>query len=139
MKIESQVKKASTKPKLPRTAKKRTRSVSRLRNEFRELGVDLDENDENHYDDATVGRTVRPVKRMRMDSEGRVRSSSRVPRDDTGVQDLKMKFKAKKLSKIAQRSRNRLCKKGEGDKRIPNMKPKHLYAGKRSLGKTSRR
>ncbi|KAF8764562.1 Nucleolar GTP-binding protein 1 like protein [Argiope bruennichi] len=138
MKIESQIKKASTKPKLPRTAKKRTRSVSRLRNEFRELGVDLDE-DGGHYNEAAVGRSVRPVKRRRMDSEGRVRSSSRTPRDESGVRDKKMKQKAKKLAKLAQRAGNRNARKGEADRKILNMKPKHLYAGKRTLGKTSRR
>lgn len=50
-----------------------------------------------------------------------------------------MKKRARKLSKLSQRAGNRLAKKGEGDRKILNLKPKHLYVGKRTLGKTSRR
>jgi len=136
--IESQIKKSSTKPKMPRTAKKRTRSVSRLRSEMKQLGVELG-NEKAHFDDARVGRTVRSVKRKREDSEGRVRSSSRTPRDVSGVRDVKMRKKANKLAKLSQRGGNRIGKKGEGDRRILNMKPKHLFTGKRSIGKNTRR
>ncbi|GFY47971.1 nucleolar GTP-binding protein 1, partial [Trichonephila inaurata madagascariensis] len=81
--------KSISKPILPRTAKKRARSVSRLRGEFGELGVELDSDDEAHYKDAVVGRIVRSVKRRRVDSEGRVRSSSKTPRDESGIRDPK--------------------------------------------------
>jgi nucleolar GTP-binding protein len=47
--------------------------------------------------------------------------------------------KVKKIAKKAQKGRNQLAKKGEGDRVILNMKPKHLYAGKRKAGKTDRR
>ncbi|GFW46421.1 nucleolar GTP-binding protein 1 [Trichonephila clavipes] len=55
--------KSISKPILPRTAKKRVRSVSRLRSEFGELGVELDSDNEAHYKDAVSGRAVRSVKR----------------------------------------------------------------------------
>ena len=138
MKINSILKKNITKPKMPRTAKKRTRSVSRLRSDMHELGVDLD-GKKAHFDDAVVGRTVRPVKRQRVDSAGRVRSSSKTPRDESGVRDVQARKKVRKLAKISQRPRNRLAKKGEADRKIPSLKPKHLFAGKRSLGKTNKR
>ncbi|XP_042912257.1 GTP-binding protein 4 [Parasteatoda tepidariorum] len=138
LKIESQLKRSITKPKLPRTAKKRTRSVSRLKMEMRQLGVELGDT-KAHFDDAQVGRVVRSVKRKREDSEGRVRSSSRIPRDESGVRDVKMKKRARTLSKLSQRASNRLAKKGEGDRKILDLKPKHLFVGKRTLGKTSRR
>ncbi|XP_054707253.1 GTP-binding protein 4-like [Uloborus diversus] len=138
LKIQSQIRKSSTKPKLPRTAKKRTRSVSRLRSEMRQLGVELDSS-KAHFDDAIVGRTVRPVKRKREDSEGRVRSSSRTPRDESGVRDIKMRKKVRKLAKISQRSSNQMAKKGEADRKIPNLRPKHLLSGKRGLGTHNRR
>ncbi|XP_035208562.1 nucleolar GTP-binding protein 1-like [Stegodyphus dumicola] len=138
LKIESQLKKSVTKPKLPRTAKTRTRSVSRLRSEMRNLGVELGD-DKAHFDDAAVGRTVRPVKRKREDSEGRVRSSSRTPRDESGIRDVKMRKKARKLAKLAQRPGNLKARKGEADRKILNLRPKHLFVGKRTLGKTSRR
>ncbi|KAG8179833.1 hypothetical protein JTE90_020816 [Oedothorax gibbosus] len=136
---DHQIRKACTKAKLPRTAKKRSRSVSRLRQEFGELGVELGNRENAHYNDARVGRVVRSVKRKREDSEGRVRSSSRTPRDVSGVRDVKMRTKVRKLDKISQRPRNRLAKKGEGDRKIPNLKPKHLYSGKRGMGKNQRR
>ena len=47
--------------------------------------------------------------------------------------------KLKKIHKNAQRDRNREAKKGEADRVILNMKPKHLFAGKRQKGKTDRR
>ncbi|GFR19587.1 nucleolar GTP-binding protein 1, partial [Trichonephila clavata] len=139
MRMERDRTKSISKPILPRTAKKRLRSVSRLRGEFGELGVELDSDDGAHYKDAVVGRIVRSVKRRRVDSEGRVRSSSKTPRDESGVRDLKMKLKVKSLAKMSQRNRNLNARKGEGDRVILNMKPKHLNSGKRSIGKTSRR
>ena len=46
-------------------------------------------------------REGRPLKRAREDSEGRVRSSSRMPRDKSGVRDVKvwleMRFCFKKI------------------------------------------
>lgn len=38
---------------------------------------------------ASEVRTPRPLKRKREDSEGRVRSSSKTPRDQSGVRDAK--------------------------------------------------
>ncbi len=44
-----------------------------------------------NYDNAVVQqRDSRPIKRKREDSEGRVRSSSKVPRDQSGVRDVKV-------------------------------------------------
>lgn len=138
LKLESIAKKSITKPKLPRTVKKRSRSVSMLRSEMKELGVELGYK-KAHFDDAVVSRKVRPVKRKREDSSGRVRSSSRTPRDESGLRDVVARKKARKLAKLSQRSGNLQAKKGEADRKILNMKPKHLYVGKRGLGKTNKR
>ncbi len=46
-----------------------------------------------NYDNAVVvKRDSRPIKRKREDSEGRVRSSSKMPRDQSGVRDVKVCF-----------------------------------------------
>lgn len=49
----------------------------------------------------------------------------------------------KKLSKIAHRAISKKVKKqglkGEADRFIGTKKPKHLFAGKRGIGKTDRR
>ena len=50
-----------------------------------------------------------------------------------------MAAKVRKIAKKAQTKGNRQAKKGEGDRVILNMKPKHLFAGKRKGGKTDRR
>mmetsp|Transcript_77538 Transcript_77538/g.146305 ORF Transcript_77538/g.146305 Transcript_77538/m.146305 type:complete len:643 (-) Transcript_77538:48-1976(-) len=44
----------------------------------------------------------------------------------------------KKRRKVL-RSRSKLGHKGEADRWIPDLKPKHLYSGKRGIGKTDRR
>jgi len=50
-----------------------------------------------------------------------------------------MAKKAKKLAKVTQRKMNLDARKGEADRRILTSKPRHLFAGKRKLGKTDRR
>lgn len=47
--------------------------------------------------------------------------------------------KVKIMAKKAQKKMNRLGRKGEADRHIFNLKPKHLLAGKRKSGKTQRR
>ena len=125
---------------LDRTSRKRDRSVSRLRSEMNSLGVDVSEEDMGHAVAAAAPDPKRrPVKKMRTDSEGRVRSSSKTPRDQSGIRDKKMQQKVKKIAKKAQKKPNMNARKGEGDRVILNQKPKHLFAGKRKSGKTSRR
>ncbi|KAF2904018.1 hypothetical protein ILUMI_02155 [Ignelater luminosus] len=149
IKDEARINKQSTKPSLPRTAgaKVRDRSVSRLRNEMEQLGVDMSETENAHFT-RTKSRsrsTGPPAKRMRMDSseprsESKNRSVSRTPRNELGVKDVAMR---KKLSKIAHRAISKKVKKqglkGEADRFIGTKKPKHLFAGKRGVGKTDRR
>ncbi|KAF3818761.1 hypothetical protein GH733_012178 [Mirounga leonina] len=67
------------------------------------------------------------------------RSCSRTPRDVSGLRDVKMVKKAKTMMKNAQRKMNRLGKKGEADRHVFDMKPKHLLSGKRKAGKKDRR
>jgi len=87
-------------------------------------------------------------KRSRSESTGgdaaelkKVRAASRsrsLSRGD-GLKDLKQKEKVDKLAKLKQKDRNKAAKKGEADRVILNMKPKHLFSGKRGAGKTDRR
>lgn len=78
---------------MPRVTKKRERerSVSRLRSEFEELGVDMSDVKGCHFTRTRSTSRSRPaLKRARLDSEGRVRSSSKTPRDQSGVRDPKV-------------------------------------------------
>lgn len=99
LKEETRVNKASSKPTMPRTAgaKVRGRSVSKLRKEMENLGVDMEDTGDANFTKTKTrsrSRTIEPsAKRMRMDtSENRSQSRARErslskPRDQQGVKD----------------------------------------------------
>ena len=136
---------------LPRTTepKKRQRSVSRLRKEFTELGVDMTGTEDAHFTnpkESSGGKrgrsSSRPaLKRARVDSEGNVTSGPRTtPRDKSGVRDGQMAGKLKKIAKNTQADKfNKKGKASESDRRIQTKMPKHLFSGKRGMGKNDRR
>ncbi|KAF0300466.1 Nucleolar GTP-binding protein 1 [Amphibalanus amphitrite] len=145
MKIDSKLRKNKTTATMPRTGRafKRERSVSRLRDDMEQLGVDMSDVDGTHFvatAEADRSRSLsRPrVKKARADSEGRVRSSSKTPRDEVGVTE-ETRLKMRKIGRNAQKKLAREAKKGEADRVILDMKPKHLFVGKRGVGKTTRR
>lgn len=128
-------------PRLPRTVKKVQRKS--LEKEMSSLGLDMTEKDQTHYAAQARSRSLQR-KRKRDESEppvsvARSRSSSKTPRDQSGMRDVKMVKKAKKIMKNSQKKGNRLGKKGEADRHVFDLKPKHLLAGKRKSGKTDRR
>ena len=89
--------------------------------------------------DETAGKKPR-TRSQSQSARARSRSKSVVKTPaEMGVKDEKMKKFALKLKRMAQRPRNRNARKGEGDREILNMMPKHLYSGKRGIGKTDRR
>ncbi|KAJ1527199.1 hypothetical protein ONE63_008730 [Megalurothrips usitatus] len=167
-----------TKPKsmiiMPRhtSAKARERSVSRLRDEFENLGVDMSDTKNANFTQtrrsrsvnrpllkrarsasagasaegrsrsASKGRvlSVAPTKRLRVDTLGKPRSVSRAPRDEMGVKDVQMKEKLRIAAKKAiSKKVNKQGLKGEADRFIGTKMPKHLFSGKRGIGKTQRR
>ena len=131
----------TTKPRLSRsqTTRKRERSVSGLKSTMSSLGVDLDSEGESHYDHAAERSATREAKRQKLETIGRDRSMSAVSRSESCMRDPKMIAKARKLKVKNQATRRTLSKKGEADRSVPNLRPKHLLSGKRKLGKTSRR
>jgi len=79
-------------------------------------------------------------KKLRLGS--RSRSRSRAPEEvvpGEGFKDSAQKKKAIKKAKDATKKRNKDARRGEAYRVIPTLKPKHLFSGKRTLGKTSRR
>jgi len=103
----------------PTKAVERQRSNSRGRSRSRGRS-DGEENDEH------VGQ-----KRKRS-------SLSENPRKE-GLRNVRQKIEAETLKRDAQKNRNKQAKKGEGDRVILNMKPKHLFSGKRKSGTNDRR
>ncbi|KAF7805401.1 nucleolar GTP-binding protein 1-like [Senna tora] len=81
-------------------------------------------------------------KKQRIRSISRSRSVSRPPSEvvpGEGFKDSAQKIKAIKLAKKSVKKRNKDARRGEADRVIPTLKPKHLFSGKRSIGKTDRR
>ncbi|XP_010243461.1 PREDICTED: nucleolar GTP-binding protein 1-like [Nelumbo nucifera] len=109
-----------------RRGRKRERSLAREDSDVDAMDMDVDQ----------------PGKKLRMRSRSRSRSRSRPPGDVTpgeGFKDSAQKVKAMKLAKKSVKNRNKDARRGEADRVIPTLKPKHLFSGKRSIGKTSRR
>ena len=121
-------------------AKKRERSVSRLQSEFEELGVthlEVD-NPDTHFNRARSSSRARPVKKMRVE-EG-TRGISARPRSQSGIRDASQGAKLDKMKKKHDKKVfAKMGKAGESDRKIHEKKPKHLFTGKRGLGKTDRR
>uniref|UniRef100_A0A673M028 Nucleolar GTP-binding protein 1 n=1 Tax=Sinocyclocheilus rhinocerous TaxID=307959 RepID=A0A673M028_9TELE len=125
--------------RMPRTAKKVERAT--LEKEMADLGLDMTDKDDSHY-----ARRSRSLVRKRKrevsappTSRTRSQSASRPPRDQSGVRDAKMLKKVKTMMKNSQKDMNKQGRKGESDRHVFDVKPKHLFAGKRKSGSTSRR
>ncbi|KAK0078095.1 hypothetical protein PV325_003051 [Microctonus aethiopoides] len=147
MKDEARIIKQSTKPVMPRTAaaKKRGRSVTRLKDQMENLGLDMSDTKDAHFTKTRArsrSQSGPANKRQRVESlsQQRSRSVSRPPRDEMGVKDVVMKHKLKNIAHKA--IKNKVAKKGlkgEADRFIGTKMPRHLYSGKRGTGKTDRR
>jgi len=123
------------------TAKKRERSVSKLKRSFETLGVDMSDTKGTHFSRTEENRSVSrpPIKRARVEGST-ARSLSKVPRDKSGIKDAAQAAKLKKMkNKMEEKKFNKWGKTGEADRRIATKMPKHLFAGKRGSGKTERR
>jgi len=98
--------------------------------------------DRGHDGDAMDMDVDQPNKKLRLRSTSRSRSRSRPPNEvvpGEGFKDSVQKSKALKLFKNSAKKRNKDARRGEADRVIPTLKPKHLFSGKRSIGKTQRR
>ncbi|XVF19274.1 hypothetical protein REPUB_Repub11eG0095900 [Reevesia pubescens] len=125
----------------PSLAINRARSKSRGRK--RERSLDRGDNDVSEAMDMDVDRPKKMLcARSRSQSMSRSRSRSRPPSEvvpGEGFKDSAQKVKAHKLAKKSVKKRNKDARRGEADRVIPTLKPKHLFSGKRSIGKTQRR
>lgn len=154
----------SKNPTLPRTAKKRT--FEEFENHLKDLGIDSSQAAESVSRSQSRSKSrARSVSRSRSESRGRKklrkdatppssssspssrsrvrstsvsRSVSKTP-NQLGFADTTQQKKAGKLVRNSQKERNHEARKGEGDRVILNMMPKHLFSGKRGMGKNDRR
>ncbi|TFY55604.1 hypothetical protein EVJ58_g8141 [Rhodofomes roseus] len=157
-KLISQSSKKSMKnqAKLPRTVGLRTLSElsseltkagynpSRIEERAEEAQMDVDEGEEAEGDWMDVDGEDQPTpnKRAKSNLGAAVGKGKREPQTDrrlAGMRDHAQAAKAIKLRDLGQRRPNMLAKAGESDRAIKVKMPKHLYSGKRKMGKTNRR
>ncbi|XP_075954651.1 GTP-binding protein 4 [Anarhichas minor] len=124
-------------PRMPRTATKVERK--KLEKEMGGLGLDMDNKDDSHYaEQARRSRSITKKRKREVSvvptSKTRSQSASRPPRDQSGVRDPKMARMGRKMMKKSQKDMNRQGKKGEADRHVFDLKPKHLFSGKRTSG-----
>ena len=77
-------------------------------------------------------------KKMRVRSKSRPPAAHEVVPGD-GFKDSTQKKAALKISNSSHKKRDKNAKRGEADRVIPTLRPKHLFSGKRGKGKTDRR
>uniref|UniRef100_A0A3P8V7X0 Nucleolar GTP-binding protein 1 n=1 Tax=Cynoglossus semilaevis TaxID=244447 RepID=A0A3P8V7X0_CYNSE len=129
-------------PRMPRTATRVERK--KLEKEMSDLGLDMNDKEESHYvQQARRSRSVAKKRKREASapptSKTRSQSASRPPRDQSGLRDTKMVKKTKKMMKSSQKDMNRQGRKGESDRHVYDLKPKHLLSGKRKSGTNDHR
>ncbi|XP_046974893.1 nucleolar GTP-binding protein 1 [Vanessa cardui] len=145
LKDESRLVKQSTKPVMPRNSRARDkgRSTSKLRDEMEKLGVDMSDTKQAHFTRTRTrsrsrSQSAPAVKRARTDAPPTTTLAR--TRDTQGVRDAAMQKRAKHMAHVAiSKKTKKMGLKGEADRFIGTKMPKHLFSGKRGVGKTDRR
>lgn len=117
-----------------------TNIMERARSQSRPRGRSLGRSRAGTADPDAMDMDVDQTPKERLRSKSR--PASRAPetsRRDDGVTDMTVRSKAERQAKVDQRKMNRMARQGEADRHIGTAMPKHLFAGKRGGGKTSRR
>lgn len=108
-----------------------------------EMAVDEEgEGDQGEGEWMDVDEEATPHKRVKANSGVVIAKGARGPRSNrqlAGMRDEEQAAKAVKLRNLGQRERNYQAKAGESDRAIKTKMPKHLFSGKRKMGKTNRR
>jgi len=157
LKLENALRKTNNKPKTPRKFK--TQNVEQAEKNLMELGLDPQKfrstsvarsqskarkkrrrADGDPMEDKENDQDINPAKSLRSRSRmaSRSKSRTRTP-SEMGFANEKSQQKAAKLAKKGQKNMNRNARVGEADRRQYNYMPKHLFSGKRGIGKTDRR
>ena len=95
-------------------------------------GDDGDDGDAMYVDNHDPRKAIAKAK-------ARARSQAPTNRLEDGVANPIQRTKADRLKKLGQKKMNRMARQGEADRHTTASLPKHLFAGKRTIGKTQRR
>jgi len=138
----------SNAPVLPRKASLRVTEFNNkpLKRKMDEMdidsdGMDGDEDMEERSRSRSVAKKIRKKAKLEKSlarSESMAHKSKVTPRNKTGIKP-ESQDKITKMTKLGQRQINYHGKAGESDRHIHIKKPKHLFSGKRKMGKTDRR
>ncbi|KAI1980160.1 Nucleolar GTP-binding protein 1 [Ophidiomyces ophidiicola] len=104
----------------------RGRTATRSEADFNEDAMDID-----------AGGDARQAALQR--AKSRARSQAATNRLVDGVTSVTARSKADRLKKLGQKKMNRMARQGEADRHTVASLPKHLFSGKRTVGKTQRR
>ncbi|BAE59934.1 P-loop containing nucleoside triphosphate hydrolase protein [Aspergillus flavus] len=153
MRNEAKMRKSlKNRAQIPRSAK--AKSLSQMENALEEAGYDVDAASARARSKSqTRGRTttrdadgddamdidMSDPRQAIAKAKGRARSQAATNRLLDGVTDTTARSKADRLKKLGQKKMNRMARAGEADRHTTASLPKHLFTGKRSIGKTQRR
>lgn len=127
---------------MPRS--KLTKSFDELENHMYMIGHDTSKLKDKKNGKAVKNKKLNSVKgsdilRNSINDElksGGIKPLNQTDRLNDGIDDGALRSKAERIVKMERRERNRNAKKGEADRAIGNQMPKHLFSGKRGIGKT---
>ncbi|PGH00875.1 nucleolar GTP-binding protein [Blastomyces parvus] len=146
---------------IPRSAK--ARKLSEMQSHLQSIGYDatsatsraqgqLQSQAQSRGRSATRSENLDPADAMDIDGNGedarkellqraksRARSLGPTNRRNDGITDMKTRNKADKMAKLAQIKMNRMARQGEADRHETASLAKHLFSGKRGIGKNQRR
>mmetsp|Transcript_14331 Transcript_14331/g.23661 ORF Transcript_14331/g.23661 Transcript_14331/m.23661 type:complete len:649 (+) Transcript_14331:103-2049(+) len=144
--------KGRNRPALPRRGRSGERTADAFAQQLKTMGVETEVAERVSRSRSAKPAALTGKKRVRSlstgpDGRSLSRSRSVVPGNRSltpaphkkGYKDEKEREKAGRQARKAQWKPNKFARKGEADRHIPDLKPKHLFCGKRSTGKTDRR
>eukprot|EP01080_Neovahlkampfia_damariscottae_P010466 gene10466-2988_t len=144
--IEKELRSRGVDDEILERAKSTTRSMSRTRSSSQGRGLSSSTRTRSASEARILlDAETREQGKDTLDSKKRKRSLSTNSRSlsstgkFSGIQDPRKQIQAVELGRKKQKLMNQNAKKGEGDRVIYDLKPKHLFAGKRGVGKNERR
>ncbi len=142
MKLVSNRRRSASRGHTTITAEHRTRTTEDLDNKLGTMGYDTEKVKERVRSMSREGRKRERSRSRSIDiasKEQKKRASTRsktpIPKGVDEVQFLK----AEKYRGQSDKALHKLGKLAESDRHVYDLKPKHLFSGKRSIGKTDRR
>lgn len=125
--------------------KKTRRTVDSMESHMSDIGIDTSILTQKAYEGAADGKasssgldTVMAENAVPNRDAFHMTNKLQPDRLNAGVA-VTQRSKAERMAKVNQRERNRQARQGEADRHTVATMPKHLFSGKRTIGKTQRR